>query len=113
MTSTFELKVNCVQNSNIAIHYLTSHPASLTDFPPFQPVPIEAVIPFAVIATFFTLTGSGLSAVKYYTNDKKPARYGLDYWESQMMERDRRLTGSIRGQSVCVNLVAPPEFSLN
>ncbi|KAI8584406.1 hypothetical protein K450DRAFT_219708 [Umbelopsis ramanniana AG] len=76
-----------------------------------MPVPIEAVIPFAVIATFFTLTGSGLSAVKYYTNDKKPARYGLDYWESQMMERDRRLTGSIRGQSV--NPVAPPEFSIN
>ncbi|KAH8550467.1 hypothetical protein BGW37DRAFT_496875 [Umbelopsis sp. PMI_123] len=76
-----------------------------------MPVPFEALLPFALIAGLFTVTGSGLSAVKYYSNDKKPARYGLDYWESQMMERDRRLTGSLRGQSV--NPVAPPEFSLN
>jgi hypothetical protein len=30
----------------------------------------------------------------------QPPRYGLDTWEEMMMERDRRLTGSARGQSV-------------
>jgi len=30
----------------------------------------------------------------------QPPRYGLDNWEHMMMQRDKRLTGSIRGQSV-------------
>jgi hypothetical protein len=30
----------------------------------------------------------------------QPPRYNIDSWESMMMERDRRLTGSHRGQSV-------------
>ncbi|GAB5592343.1 hypothetical protein Unana1_07243 [Umbelopsis nana] len=76
-----------------------------------MPVPIEAILPFGIIAGFFTLTGTGLQAVKYYSNDKKPARFGVDYWDAQMMERDRRLTGSLRGQSV--DPVAPAEFSIN
>lgn len=28
-------------------------------------------------------------------------RYGIDEWDKMMMERDQRLTGSMRGQSVC------------
>jgi hypothetical protein len=36
-----------------------------------QPVPIEALLPFGIIAGFFALTGTGLQAVKYYSNDKK------------------------------------------
>ncbi|CAM0137030.1 hypothetical protein VKS41_008184 [Umbelopsis sp. WA50703] len=76
-----------------------------------MPVPIEALIPFGIIAGFFTLTGTGLQAVKYYSNDKKPPRYRLDFWDEQMMERDRRLTGSLRGQSV--DPVAPKAFSTN
>lgn len=30
----------------------------------------------------------------------QPSRHTLDTWEENMMERDRRLTGSLRGQSV-------------
>lgn len=31
----------------------------------------------------------------------KPPRYGIDGWDQIMMERDRRITGTIRGQTVC------------
>ena len=30
----------------------------------------------------------------------QPSRYALDNWETMMMQRDERLTGSLRGQSV-------------
>ncbi|SAL98229.1 hypothetical protein [Absidia glauca] len=66
-----------------------------------KPVPFEALLPFGIITGFFMATASGLRAVKYYANDKHPHRFGLDNWDLQMMERDKRLTGSLRGQSVC------------
>jgi hypothetical protein len=37
-----------------------------------------------------------------WDNDWKPPRHMLDDWNIQMMERDRRLTGSKRGQRVRV-----------
>ncbi|KAI7897632.1 uncharacterized protein BX663DRAFT_527746 [Cokeromyces recurvatus] len=76
-----------------------------------MPVPFEALIPFAIITGMFTVTATGLSITRYYTNDRKPGRYGLDVWEKQMMERDRRLTGSIRGQSS--EPIAPAGFATN
>ncbi|KAI8079032.1 uncharacterized protein B0P05DRAFT_542119 [Gilbertella persicaria] len=76
-----------------------------------MPVPFEALLPFALIAGMFTITGTGLNVVRYYSNDRKPGRYGLDIWERQMMERDRRLTGSLRGQSD--EPIAPAAFSTN
>ncbi|KAI8357335.1 hypothetical protein EDC96DRAFT_247125 [Choanephora cucurbitarum] len=76
-----------------------------------MPVPFEALIPFGLIAGMFTITATGLNVVRYYSNDRKPGRYGLDIWERQMMERDRRLTGSLRGQSD--NPTAPPAFATN
>ena len=30
----------------------------------------------------------------------KPVRYNLDAWDDMMMERDKRLTGHVRGQRV-------------
>lgn len=36
----------------------------------------------------------------HFVYNWQPTRYGLDLWDKQMMERDRRLTGSLRGQSV-------------
>ncbi|KAL1934740.1 hypothetical protein VTP01DRAFT_6922 [Rhizomucor pusillus] len=76
-----------------------------------RPVPFEALIPFGIIAGFFGASGAGMHLIKYYTNDRKPTRYGLDLWDKQMMERDRRLTGSLRGQSA--EPVAPAEFATN
>ncbi|KAF7721415.1 hypothetical protein EC973_004721, partial [Apophysomyces ossiformis] len=75
------------------------------------PVPFEALLPFAMIGTFFVITASGLSVTKYYANERKPTRHNLDNWDIQMMERDRRLTGTIRGQSS--NPVAPLAFATN
>ncbi|CAO3614022.1 unnamed protein product [Cunninghamella blakesleeana] len=76
-----------------------------------MPVPFEALLPFGIITGFFTVTAAGLRAVKYVSNDFKPHRYGLDNWDVQMMERDRRLTGSVRGQSS--NPTAPSIFATN
>ena len=37
----------------------------------------------------------------------QPPRYNLDSWDQMMVERDRRLTGSWRGQSVrCASLLS-------
>lgn len=32
-------------------------------------------------------------------------RYHIDAWEEMMMDRDKRLTGHMRGQSVCLSLL--------
>jgi len=34
------------------------------------------------------------------TTDYQPPRYGIDTWDQMMMDRDKRLTGSMRGQRV-------------
>lgn len=76
-----------------------------------MPVPFEALLPFAIIAGMYTVTATGLNVTRYFSNDRKPTRYGLDLWEHQMMERDRRLTGSLRGQSS--EPIAPAAFATN
>ncbi|RUS23848.1 hypothetical protein BC938DRAFT_474523, partial [Jimgerdemannia flammicorona] len=81
------------------------------DIFPVMPVPFEALLPFGIIAAMFAVTGTGLSVVKYHANDKKMPRYNLDTWESQMMQRDKQLTGSIRGQTA--NTTAPETFKTN
>jgi hypothetical protein len=43
--------------------------------------------------------GAGLSGVRYYSNNKKMPRRGLDAWDRQMMDRDLRLTGVFREQT--------------
>ncbi|KAK4046013.1 hypothetical protein OIV83_006431 [Microbotryomycetes sp. JL201] len=76
-----------------------------------MPVPWEALIPFGLLTTMFAITGTGFSAAKRLTNDGKPTRHSLDRWDENMMERDRRLTGSVRGQSI--EPVAPSTFATN
>ncbi|CAG8619871.1 9335_t:CDS:2 [Ambispora gerdemannii] len=76
-----------------------------------MPIPFEALIPFGFVTAMFGVTGTLLHAVKTYQNDGKKPRYGLTQWDLQMMERDRRLTGSFRGQTS--NPVAPIEFGYN
>ncbi|KAI4169347.1 MAG: hypothetical protein LQ343_005740, partial [Gyalolechia ehrenbergii] len=71
----------------------------------------------------------GLSTLRYYQNEGKRGRHSVDQWDRQsttytiralcfngltvptVMDRDRRLTGSLRGQTD--NPVAPPGFELN
>ncbi|KAG0664440.1 hypothetical protein C6P46_001485 [Rhodotorula mucilaginosa] len=81
-----------------------------------MPVPYEALIPFGLLTVMFAVTGTGFSAAKRLTNDGKvqhavPTRHTLDQWEDSMMERDRRLTGSLRGQST--EPIAPKAFATN
>ncbi|EMR09979.1 hypothetical protein PNEG_01737 [Pneumocystis murina B123] len=64
-----------------------------------MPVPFEAVLPFGIIIGMFVVTGGLLTAVKQYRNEGYTPRYSVDRWDEQMMERDRRLTGSLRKQS--------------
>ncbi len=77
----------------------------------------------------FGVTGAGLSTVRYYSNNKKAPRRGLDAWDRQswpssfiisgsllttcstVMDRDFRLTGEWRGQSD--SAVAPVGFEVN
>ncbi|PLN85183.1 hypothetical protein BDW42DRAFT_191021 [Aspergillus taichungensis] len=81
-------------------------------------VPFEALIPYGIIIGMFGVTGIGMGAVKYFSNDGKQARWNRDLWDrfgltilQQMMERDYRLTGTKRGQST--NVVAPKGFEVS
>jgi len=56
-------------------------------------------------------TGTLFKAVKFGENDGKPPRYGVEAFDNMMMERDKRLTGSLRGQNS--DPVAPQEFATN
>ncbi|KAF7969938.1 hypothetical protein HWV62_25555 [Athelia sp. TMB] len=46
----------------------------------------------------FGATGTLVKTSKQAQNQGKPVRYHIDTWDEMMMERDRRLTGHIRGQ---------------
>ncbi|KAL4808398.1 hypothetical protein BDV18DRAFT_158497 [Aspergillus unguis] len=79
-------------------------------------VPFEALLPYGIVVAMFGVTGVGLSVVKTYANDGKKARWNRDLWDRvrmplELMERDLRLTGSMRGQST--NPEAPKGFELN
>ncbi|EXJ90700.1 hypothetical protein A1O1_03804 [Capronia coronata CBS 617.96] len=74
-------------------------------------VPFEALIPYVIMTGLFGVTGAGLASLRYYTNDYKRPRRQTDVWDRQMMDRDYRLTGSMRGQSDAV--AAPIGFEVN
>ncbi|MCJ1474235.1 hypothetical protein MMC13_002893 [Lambiella insularis] len=76
-------------------------------------VPFEALIPYAIMLGFFGFTGAGMSKIRAMQNGGKRARHSIDQWDrsQQMMDRDRRLTGYLRGQSDSVE--APEGFELN
>ncbi|KGO78429.1 hypothetical protein PITC_068920 [Penicillium italicum] len=74
-------------------------------------VPFEALIPYGIIMTMFGVTGYGIHYAKRFTNDGKKARWNKDLWDRQMMERDLRITGSLRGQSS--NHKAPTGFEVS
>lgn len=77
----------------------------------------------------FGVTGAGLSKIKHMQNGGKRARRSIDQWDRQstdmeeeaisgnadtsvtVMERDRRLTGMLRGQTD--SPIAPDGFELS
>ncbi|KAF4595538.1 small secreted protein [Ophiocordyceps camponoti-floridani] len=76
-----------------------------------MPVPFEALLPYAIMIGMFGVTGLGLGFVKSYQNEGKNPRWSLDAWDRQMMVRDKRLTGTFRGQTDHVD--PPPGFELS
>ncbi|CAF9942709.1 MAG: hypothetical protein ALECFALPRED_009927 [Alectoria fallacina] len=74
-------------------------------------VPFEALLPYAIMLSMFGITGAGLSKIRHMQNGGKRARHSIDQWDRQMMDRDRRLTGYLRGQTDKVT--APLGFELN
>ncbi|KAL8332081.1 hypothetical protein RB593_002433 [Gaeumannomyces tritici] len=81
-----------------------------------MPVPFETLIPYAIITAMFGVSGAGVATLRYMQNGGKRARRSIDQWDRYamlllVMDRDRRLTGLLRGQSD--NPIAPPGFELN
>ncbi|KAI9851377.1 MAG: hypothetical protein M1838_003840 [Thelocarpon superellum] len=75
-------------------------------------VPFEALLPYGIMVSMFAVTGAGMSWLRHWQNGGKRGRHSIDQWDrQQMMERDRRLTGSLRGQSD--SPYAPEGFELN
>ncbi|KAG9233365.1 hypothetical protein BJ875DRAFT_535424 [Amylocarpus encephaloides] len=74
-------------------------------------VPFEALIPYGIMVAMFGISGAGLSKIRSMQNGGKPARHSIDQWDRQMMDRDRRLTGFLRGQTDIAD--APVGFELN
>ncbi|KAA6411059.1 MAG: hypothetical protein FRX48_05370 [Lasallia pustulata] len=74
-------------------------------------VPFEALLPYGIMLGLFGFSGAALSKVRHMQNGGKRARHSLDRWDRVLMDRDRRLTGYLRGQTD--NVVAPPGFELN
>ncbi|KAI5808083.1 hypothetical protein DFH27DRAFT_544324 [Peziza echinospora] len=76
-----------------------------------MPVPFEALLPYGIMLGMFAITGVGLSSIRAYANEGKRHRRSIDQWDRVMMERDARLTGTLRGQSN--QAVAPPGYELS
>ncbi|KAI8682722.1 NADH dehydrogenase [ubiquinone] 1 alpha subcomplex subunit 1 [Fusarium sp. Ph1] len=77
-----------------------------------MPVPFETLLPYAIMIGMFGISGTGLAVIKTWQNEGKRPRYSVDQWDKvSLMERDRRLTGSLRGQTD--KAVAPIGFELN
>ncbi|KAH6723952.1 hypothetical protein BKA61DRAFT_587415 [Leptodontidium sp. MPI-SDFR-AT-0119] len=74
-------------------------------------VPFEALLPYGIMLAMFGVTGAGLSKIRHMQNGGKRGRHSVDQWDRQMMDRDRRLTGFLRGQTD--NPAAPAGFELN
>ncbi|KAL7924886.1 hypothetical protein ACQKWADRAFT_286257, partial [Trichoderma austrokoningii] len=64
-----------------------------------MPVPFETLLPYGIMIVMFGATGTGLAAFKTWQNEGKRPRYSLDQWDRVLMDRDRRLTGTMRGQT--------------
>ncbi|KAJ2006799.1 hypothetical protein GGI04_000912 [Coemansia thaxteri] len=76
-----------------------------------MPVPFESLIPFAIISGMFLVTGTGIQYAQNKRNEGKTVRYSVDDWDHKMMQRDKQLTGTLRGQVDAP--VASEEFKVN
>ncbi|KAF2749421.1 hypothetical protein M011DRAFT_419734 [Sporormia fimetaria CBS 119925] len=74
-------------------------------------VPFEALLPYGIMVGMFAFSAVSVGKLRQMQNGGKRARRGLDAWDRVMLERDRRLTGFMRGQTDKPE--APKGFELN
>jgi len=74
-------------------------------------LPFESLLPYGIIVVMFGISGGAVSGLRHWQNDFNRGRHGIDAWDINMMERDRRLTGKTTGQTD--SLAAPKDFALN
>ncbi|KAF2154060.1 hypothetical protein K461DRAFT_277128 [Myriangium duriaei CBS 260.36] len=74
-------------------------------------VPFETLMPYAIILGMFGFSGAAMSKIRHMQNGGKRGRHSVDRWDQQMMERDLRLTGLLRGQTDTVK--APAGFAVS
>ncbi|KAK7208097.1 hypothetical protein BZA70DRAFT_287421 [Myxozyma melibiosi] len=72
-------------------------------------IPFEALMPYAVIVTMIGVASGGMALGNTWRHEGKKMRVHRDHWDKMMMERDMRLTGKFRAQSI--DPIAPPEFA--
>uniref|UniRef100_A0ABQ0M1N5 NADH dehydrogenase [ubiquinone] 1 alpha subcomplex subunit 1 n=1 Tax=Mycena chlorophos TaxID=658473 RepID=A0ABQ0M1N5_MYCCL len=76
-----------------------------------MPVPWEALIPTALLVSMFAVTGTLANVSFRAQNQWKPPRYHLEDFEVSLMERDKKLTGHLRGQTSDPAIPQPPSSS--
>ncbi|KAH8599790.1 hypothetical protein B0O99DRAFT_612857 [Bisporella sp. PMI_857] len=74
-------------------------------------VPFEALLRMGSCSLCSALAELGYQKVRHMQNGGKRARHSIDQWDKQMMDRDFRLTGFLRGQTD--NPAAPAGFEVN
>ncbi|KAF9821193.1 hypothetical protein IEO21_00801 [Rhodonia placenta] len=60
---------------------------------------VYAIAEQGLVTTMFAAAGTLLNISKRAQNQGKPVRYHIDAWDEMMMDRDKRLTGHMRGQT--------------
>ncbi|OQO18828.1 hypothetical protein B0A51_14088 [Rachicladosporium sp. CCFEE 5018] len=94
----------------MASRRMSYYPSS---FDPMETAPRHAIRAIGLTRPIqmFMISGAGLSKLRHMQNGGKRARHSVDQWDRQMMDRDRRLTGFLRGQTDQV--LAPEGFELS
>ncbi|KAJ2906474.1 hypothetical protein MKZ38_001455 [Zalerion maritima] len=95
--------------NELSIEYLHVFPSTATELPSTDW--LHSSCRFPLRHCFLMESAFSLAGLKGLQNGGKRARRGLDIWDKQMMERDRRLTGFHRGQTD--KPIAPLGFELN
>eukprot|EP00035_Acanthoeca_spectabilis_P020876 m.435053 g.435053 ORF g.435053 m.435053 type:complete len:74 (-) comp17803_c0_seq1:1554-1775(-) len=59
----------------------------------------ESLPALAIITGAIAASGFGLDQLHKFFNNGKPRRWGVDTWDKNMMDRDKRITGSTNEQT--------------
>ena len=74
-------------------------------------IPVQSLLPLGIITGALVVGAAANKFLNTWMNDGIPPRFGLDEFEKQLMERDRRIVGDYIKQSD--EVVAPASFHTN